>query len=74
MKDFKTKLQELLQAEKRSNVIYETKDIKETDAEGKLIFEASVSFDGNILGTGRGSSKKKAETEAARIAYEKVVK
>ena len=74
MKDFKTKLQELLQAEKRSNVIYETKDIGKTDEEGKLIFESNVSFDGNILGTGFGSSKKKAETEAAKVAYKKVVK
>ena len=74
MKDFKTKLQELLQAERRSNVIYETKETEELNKDGKILFQSKVSFDGNVLGIGRGISKKKAETEAAREAYNKVVK
>jgi ribonuclease-3 len=74
MKDFKTKLQEHLQAEKRSNVIYETVNTNKVDKEGKIIFKSSVSFDGVVLGTGEGISKKKAETQAAKAAYEKLVK
>ena len=74
MKDFKTRLQELLQAEKRSNVVYETITTDKTDKEGRQIFKAIVTFDGVTLGEGEGVSKKKAETAAAEQAYNKMVK
>lgn len=71
-KDFKTKLQEHLQANNRSNVIYET--VKEEKMNnGSIIFHVVVKFDGVTLGQGSGVSKKKAEKSAASAAYSKLV-
>ena len=65
-KDYKTVLQEELQ--KNGDVKIEYKIIKETGPDHDKKFEAEVCFNGKVLATGIGSSKKSAEMEAAKKA------
>jgi len=69
--DYKTRLQEEMQAEFREAVTYEK--IEESGPAHEKVFTYSVKFNGIVLGIGSGPSKKKAEQEAAKIALEKKV-
>jgi ribonuclease-3 len=69
--DYKTRLQEEMQAEFREAVTYEK--IEETGPAHDKNFTFQVKFNGIILGTGSGPSKKKAEQAAAKLALEKKV-
>ena len=66
--DYKTKLQEWVQTDKRS-VEYEI--INEEGESHKKRFEVVAKIDGIIYGRGKGSSKKEAEQMAALDAYKK---
>lgn len=66
--DYKTKLQELVQTDKKS---LEYVIIREEGPAHDRTFEVEVRIDGILYGTGIGNSKKKAEQEAAREALEK---
>ena len=70
--DYKTKLQEFIQADTRKTVRYDL--IKSTGPSNAPIFEIAVKLDNVILGRGKGSSKKKAEQHAAKDALFKMVK
>lgn len=70
--DFKTKLQEYVQADLRKSVTYEVLHV--SGPSNKPEFVVQVVMDGIILGTGKGNSKKKAEQNAAQNAFEKMVK
>ena len=65
--NYKSELQELVQSVGKT---LEYKVISETGPEHAKCFEVCSVVDGKELATGKGSSKKKAEQEAARIAYE----
>ena len=66
IKDFKTILQEEVQADKRS---LSYRIIKEEGPAHDKVFTAEVLMDGNlIMGCGVGKTKKDAEQEAARQA------
>lgn len=67
-KDYKTVLQEKLQAHGEVEIKYEI--IKEEGPDHDKNFTASVSVNGKVLATGEGKSKKLAEMEAARKAME----
>jgi len=70
LKDSKTKLQELVQADQKRSLEYVT-----LSAEGPAnqpTFEIAVKMDGTVLGIGRGGSKKIAEQEAAKDALSKM--
>jgi ribonuclease-3 len=69
--DFKTKLQEDMQAEYREAVEYQT--ISESGPAHERVFTVHVLFKGIILGTGLGTSKKLAEQRAAKAALDKKV-
>ena len=69
--DYKSRLQEEIQAEHRESVSYEL--IKEEGPSHDKIFTVQVTFDGIVLGVGKGSTKKKAEQEAAKAALDKRV-
>jgi ribonuclease-3 len=69
--DYKTRLQEEMQAEFREAVTYDK--IDESGPAHDKNFTFQVSFNGIILGTGSGPSKKKAEQAAAKVALEKKV-
>jgi ribonuclease III len=64
--DYKTSLQELAAAEHGSVPRYEVSD---TGPDHEKTFNAEVAVAGEIVGRGRGRSKKEAEQRAAREAY-----
>ena len=71
-KDYKTKLQEYVQTDKRKSVKYEL--VSESGPANNPTFVMNAVVDDLIMGTGSGSSKKQAEQNAARNAFEKLVK
>ena len=72
LKDAKTKLQELVQADAKRSLTYVLLGC--TGPTNHPTFEMAVRMDGTTLGTGKGGSKKIAEQEAARDALSKMVK
>lgn len=64
--DYKSKLQELIQARRQKTPIYRL--IKETGPEHERTFTVEVRVGNKVLGRGSGRSKKAAETKAARSA------
>ncbi|MCQ2087401.1 MAG: ribonuclease III [Bacilli bacterium] len=67
--DYKSKLQELMQSEQREAVSYVT--INETGPAHSKTFTVNVLYNGIVLGTGSGKSKKEAEENAAKSALDK---
>ncbi|HCK88434.1 MAG TPA: ribonuclease III [Erysipelotrichaceae bacterium] len=70
--DYKTKLQEYVQADSRRTVHYELVSSSGPSNAPEFVMNAVV--DGLIMGTGSGPSKKQAEQNAARNAFEKMAK
>ena len=68
--DYKTKLQEYVQADSRKSIVYETIETKGPSNNPE--FKVAVKIDGLTYGTGIGSSKKQAQKNAARDALEKL--
>lgn len=69
--DYKTKLQEIVQTDKKSTV-YEI--INEEGPANNKVFTTVVKVDDVVLGKGTASSKKEAEQEAAKDALSKLMK
>ena len=69
-KDYKTVLQEELQ--KNGTVRIEYKIIDETGPDHDKTFVAEVSLNGTALARGKGSTKKQAEMEAAKLALKNI--
>jgi ribonuclease-3 len=68
MRDWKTELQELIQQKPGHTLCYQM--IGESGPDHMKRFQASVSCDGNEIGTGEGKTKKEAEQMAARAALD----
>ncbi|GBD99796.1 ribonuclease 3 [bacterium BMS3Abin07] len=68
--DHKTELQEISQ--RMFGVLPDYSVVQEDGLEHKKVFSVNVSVKGKVFGSGRGGSKKKAETEAAKDALEKI--
>ncbi len=68
--DYKSQLQELIQARQQSTPTYHVIDTTGPDHDKK--FTVEVRADDTILGKGSGKSKKMAETEAARSALQQL--
>jgi ribonuclease III len=66
--DYKSQLQELLQAKAQQTPVYNLIETEGPDHDKKFTVEVKLGND--VLASGVGRSKKKAETEAARIALE----
>ena len=69
--DYKTKLQEIVQTDKKST-IYEL--ISEDGPANNKVFSVAVKVDDVVLGRGTAGSKKEAEQEAAKDALSKLMK
>lgn len=69
IKDYKSTLQELVQADKRT-LTYKIE--KESGPAHNKIFVASVKMDNILMGKGEGKTKKDAEQNAAKEALEKL--
>ena len=68
--DHKTTLQELVQRKKNQVLSYTLVDQSGPDHNKQFVVE--VSLNGTVVGKGTGSSKKRAEQDAARAAIEKL--
>ena len=68
--DYKTALQELVQQKKNQVLSYTL--VGESGPDHNKRFSVAVSLNGQEVGQGIGSSKKRAEQEAARAAMEKL--
>ncbi len=66
--DYKTKLQELVQQKKNQVLSYVL--VGESGPDHDKHFEVEVSLNGKVVGSGSGSSKKRAEQSAAASAVE----
>ena len=66
--DYKTALQELVQQKKNQVLSYSL--IAESGPDHDKRFEVEVKLNGKVIGVGSGSSKKRAEQDAARVAVE----
>ena len=67
--DYKSKLQEEIQAEHRDAVQYVT--VEQSGPAHNRTFKVQVLYNGIVLGVGEGKSKKKAEEMAAKSALSK---
>ena len=70
IQDFKTTLQELIQADTRRTVTYQL--LSTSGPSNAPIFTVAAIVDNMKLGVGSGSSKKRAEQQAAKNALEKL--
>lgn len=66
--DYKTALQELVQQKKNQQISYQL--VGESGPDHNKSFCVEVTLNGTVVGKGTGSSKKRAEQDAARIAME----
>ena len=70
--DYKTALQELVQQKKNQTLCYRL--IGESGPDHDKVFTAQVLLNDQVVGEGTGSSKKRAEQDAARVALENLKK
>ena len=68
--DFKTALQELVQRKKNQVLAYVL--LEESGPDHNKTFQVEVTLNGQVVGTGSGSSKKRAEQAAAEMAIEEL--
>ena len=66
--DYKTALQELVQQKKNQVLTYTL--VGESGPDHDKKFDVEVKLNGVVVGSGSGSSKKRAEQDAARVAIE----
>ena len=66
--DYKTALQEQVQKKKAQVLTYEL--LEESGPDHAKLFKVAVNLNGKQIGTGEGSSKKRAEQAAAKTALE----
>ena len=70
--DYKTALQELVQQKKNQTLCYRL--VGESGPDHDKVFTAQVLLNDQVVGEGSGSSKKRAEQDAARVALEALKK
>ena len=70
--DYKTALQELVQQKKNQTLCYRL--VGESGPDHDKVFTAQVLLNDRVIGEGVGSSKKRAEQDAARTALEQLKK
>jgi len=69
-RDYKTALQELVQQKKNQQISYQL--VGESGPDHDKSFVVEVSLNEIVVGRGEGSSKKRAEQDAARMAIDKL--
>nr|WP_211360447.1 ribonuclease III [Spiroplasma tabanidicola] len=69
--DFKSELQELIQIDKRSDLVYKLVNQEKID-NNKILFTINCILDNMVYGIGKGLNKKQAEQNAAKDALSKI--
>lgn len=72
LEDYKTKLQEYVQTDSKRTIAYEL--LETSGSANQPTFKFKVMMDDIILGYGSGTSKKRAQQNAAKDALQKMVK
>jgi len=72
LRNFKSRLQELIQAEHKTPPRYKVLEVDGPDHD--RMFRVAVTFNGRVLGSGEGRNKKTAEQSAAQNALEEIEK
>ena len=70
-RDYKTHLQEVIQSQGETNIIYDLVEEIGPDHNKKLVMQ--VKLNDEVLGTGEGKSKKEAEQSAAKQALRRMM-
>lgn len=70
-RDYKTHLQEVIQSQGESNIVYDL--VEEIGPDHNKRFVMQVRLNEEILGTGEGKSKKEAEQSAAKQALRRMI-
>ncbi len=70
--DFKSLLQELAQKTPNGKVTYQLEE-SSGDTQNGMVFVSAVYVNGKHMGNGTGSSKKRSEQKAAKVAYNKLI-
>ena len=70
-RDYKTHLQEVIQSQGETNIIYDL--VEEIGPDHNKKFVMQVKLNDEVLGTGEGKSKKEAEQVAARKALDSIL-
>jgi ribonuclease-3 len=68
--DYKTKLQEIVQRNSESKIVYEI--INEKGPDHDKVFVSQIKVNDLVIGVGEGKSKKEAEQQAAKEAMKKI--
>jgi ribonuclease-3 len=68
--NYKALIQEFIQGQKRPTPVYRL--VEASGPDHRKQFTAEILVEGEVLGRGTGSSKKTAESQAARAAWEKL--
>ncbi|PPE06442.1 ribonuclease III [Mesoplasma corruscae] len=72
--DYKSELQEIIQAEIRSDLEYKIESSKAIEQDNKIEYTVSVNLDGIRYGIGKGFSKQEASQNAAKDCLLKLIK
>lgn len=70
-RDYKTHLQEVIQSQGESNIVYDL--VEEIGPDHNKKFVMQVKLNDEVLGTGEGKSKKEAEQSAAKQALRRMM-
>ena len=70
IKSYKSCIQEYVQSTYKNLPEYNQREISRNDRHNEVTYESTITIDGEIAGTWYGVSKRKAQEEAAKAAYE----
>lgn len=71
IKSYKAKLQEIIQWKYKKLPVYIDAEYEKDDASNYILYKSQVFINDELYGEWFGTNKKKAQEEAAKIAYEK---
>jgi len=70
IKSYKSLIQEHVQSTHKTLPEYTERELSRNDRRNEVTYESTISFNSEVAGTGIGLSKRKAQEEAAKMAYE----
>ena len=73
IKSYKSLIQEHVQSQYKTLPEYSDRELSRNDHRNEVIYETTITINGEIAGVATWSSKRKAQEEAAKIAYESLI-
>lgn len=72
IKSYKSLIQEHVQSQHKTLPEYTDRELSRNDHRNEVIYETTIIINGEVAWVGTGSSKRKAQEEAAKEAYERI--